>query len=42
MMGHQAVIAVIDSLNKVAELGIDDQLSAVCATYVETWRRPQT
>jgi hypothetical protein len=38
MMGHQCVIVVVDSINRLAELGIDDQLNAACAAYVEAWR----
>jgi hypothetical protein len=38
MMGHQCVIVVVDVLNKVAALGIDDELSAACAAYTETWK----
>ena len=38
MMGHQCVIVVVDSLNKAAGLGIDDQISAACSAYVEAWR----
>lgn len=35
MMGHQCVLVVVDSINKVADLGLDDRLSAA---YVEVWR----
>ena len=38
MMGHQCVLVVVDSINKVADLGLDDRLSAACAAYVEVWR----
>jgi Family of unknown function (DUF5677) len=38
MMGHQCVPLVIESINKVADLGLDAQLSAACAAYVEAWR----
>jgi hypothetical protein len=38
MMGHQCVIVVVDSINRLANLGIDEQLNAACAAYVEVWR----
>jgi len=38
MMGHQCVIVVIDALNKVAVLGIDNQLNAAIAAYGDAWK----
>jgi hypothetical protein len=37
-MGHQCVIAVLDSLNKAATLGMDDRIAAACVAFQEIWR----
>jgi hypothetical protein len=32
------VLVVIETMNKAAGLGTDDQLSAACAVYADIWK----
>jgi hypothetical protein len=42
MMGHQSVLMVLTSTNKLAGLGIEDRIDAACGVYVEVWKVPQS
>jgi hypothetical protein len=38
MMGHNAVLIVIDALNKEAQFSLDKEISEACSAYMSAWK----